>query len=144
MAATPDGGGYWLVASDGGVFSFGDAGFYGSTGGKALDTPVVGMAPPPTAVATGWWPPTAGSSASATPGSTARWEALPSVKPVVGMAPPPPAVGYWLVAADGGVFSFGDAGFYGSRGTQSTEDHFFAICASPGGEGYLLAGDQAA
>ena len=33
MAATPDGGGYWLVASDGGVFSFGDAPFHGSTGG---------------------------------------------------------------------------------------------------------------
>ncbi len=27
MAATPDGCGYWLVASDGGVFAFGDAGF---------------------------------------------------------------------------------------------------------------------
>ena len=25
MAATPDGGGYWLVASDGGVFAYGDA-----------------------------------------------------------------------------------------------------------------------
>ncbi|HVA74114.1 MAG TPA: CapA family protein [Acidimicrobiales bacterium] len=29
MAATPDGGGYWLVASDGGIFTFGDAPFYG-------------------------------------------------------------------------------------------------------------------
>ena len=32
MAATPDGRGYWLVASDGGIFTFGDAPFYGSTG----------------------------------------------------------------------------------------------------------------
>ena len=32
MAATPDGGGYWLVASDGGVFTYGDAAFYGSAG----------------------------------------------------------------------------------------------------------------
>jgi hypothetical protein len=30
MAATPDGRGYWLVASDGGIFSFGDAAFEGS------------------------------------------------------------------------------------------------------------------
>src|SRR5580658_2885069 len=30
MAATPDGGGYWLVSSDGGVFAFGDAAFYGA------------------------------------------------------------------------------------------------------------------
>ena len=33
MAATADGRGYWLVASDGGVFSFGDAQFHGSLGG---------------------------------------------------------------------------------------------------------------
>ena len=39
--ATP---GYWLVASDGGIFAFGDAGFYGSTGALALNRPVVGMA----------------------------------------------------------------------------------------------------
>ena len=44
MAATQSGRGYRLVASDGGVFSFGDAVFYGSTGGMALNRPVVGMA----------------------------------------------------------------------------------------------------
>ena len=33
MAATPDGKGYWLLASDGGVFNFGDAPFAGSSGG---------------------------------------------------------------------------------------------------------------
>jgi hypothetical protein len=43
MASTPDGKGYWEVASDGGVFSFGNAGFHGSTGGTALNKPVVGM-----------------------------------------------------------------------------------------------------
>ncbi len=46
-AATPDGGGYWLVASDGGVFTFGDAGFYGSAGGTPLSSPVVGITPTP-------------------------------------------------------------------------------------------------
>ncbi|MHB1786444.1 MAG: hypothetical protein ACYCS7_09885, partial [Acidimicrobiales bacterium] len=40
-------GGYHLVASDGGIFSFGDAAFYGSTGNIALDRPVVGMAATP-------------------------------------------------------------------------------------------------
>ncbi len=43
----PDGKGYWLVASDGGIFSFGDAGFYGSTGAIRLTQPVVGMAATP-------------------------------------------------------------------------------------------------
>jgi beta-glucanase (GH16 family) len=41
MAATPDGSGYWLVASDGGIFSFGDAAFYGS--GTQLGRHVFGM-----------------------------------------------------------------------------------------------------
>jgi hypothetical protein len=43
MAATPDGQGYWLVASDGGVFAFGDASFFGSTGGRAFGAPAVGL-----------------------------------------------------------------------------------------------------
>ena len=36
-AVTPSGSGYWLVAADGGVFAFGDAGFFGSTGAIALN-----------------------------------------------------------------------------------------------------------
>ena len=47
MAPTPDGKGYWLVAIDGGVFAFGDAGFYGSMGGTPLNQPIVGMAATP-------------------------------------------------------------------------------------------------
>ena len=53
MAATPDGQGYWLVASDGGMFSFGDANFYGSEGGQPLNQPIVGMAA--TADGGGYW-----------------------------------------------------------------------------------------
>ena len=34
-AATPNRSGYWMVGADGGVFSFGNAHFYGSTGGDA-------------------------------------------------------------------------------------------------------------
>jgi len=66
MAATSDGGGYWLVASDGGIFAFGDAKFYGSTGSLHLNKPIVGMAATSDGGATGWWPPTAASSPSAT------------------------------------------------------------------------------
>ena len=60
MAATPDGHGYWLVASDGGIFCFGDAAFYGSTGNSCSIQPVVGMAAAAGGRATGWWPRTAG------------------------------------------------------------------------------------
>ena len=53
MAAAPDGQGYWLVASDGGIFSFGPgAHFYGSMGGRHLNDPIVGMAASPTG---GYW-----------------------------------------------------------------------------------------
>src|SRR5213076_986596 len=45
MAPTSTGRGYYLVASDGGIFTFGDAHFYGSTGGRFLLEPIVGMTP---------------------------------------------------------------------------------------------------
>jgi len=71
FASTPDGKGYWEVASDGGIFAFGDAHFYGSMGGQHLNRPVVGIASTRAATATGKWHPTAGCSHSATPRHTA-------------------------------------------------------------------------
>ena len=53
MAASPTGGGYWMTASDGGIFAFGDAAFEGSLGGTHLDQPIVGMAATPTGL--GYW-----------------------------------------------------------------------------------------
>ena len=49
MADTPDGGGYWLLGRDGGVFAFGDAGFFGSIPGQGLraDAPVTGISVAP-------------------------------------------------------------------------------------------------
>jgi hypothetical protein len=46
MTVDPQTGGYWLLAKDGGVFSFG-APFFGSTGGLRLNKPVVAMAATP-------------------------------------------------------------------------------------------------
>ena len=46
-AAAPNGLGYWVVAADGGVFTYGEAAFEGSTGGVHLNAPVVGMAATP-------------------------------------------------------------------------------------------------
>ena len=72
MAATPDGGGYWLVASDGGIFAYGDAHFYGSTGSIHLNKPIVGMVRRPMVGATGWSRQTGASSPTAMRSSTAR------------------------------------------------------------------------
>jgi len=66
IAQTPGQRGYWLVSSDGGVFSFGDARFYGSA------VRSWGSARHRTAMATGWPRRMAASSRSATPASTAR------------------------------------------------------------------------
>ena len=86
MAATADGGGYWLVASDGGIFTFGDAAFHGSTGGDpAQPADRRHGRHARRAAATGWWRPTAGSSPSATPASRVDRQPSPSTAPVVGM-----------------------------------------------------------
>ena len=47
MASTHDGQGYWIVASDGGIFNYGDAAFFGSAGAIPLNKPIVGMAATP-------------------------------------------------------------------------------------------------
>jgi hypothetical protein len=43
MAVAPTGDGYWEVASDGGVFSFGSAVYHGSAGTMTLNAPIAGM-----------------------------------------------------------------------------------------------------
>jgi hypothetical protein len=45
MASTPDGGGYWLAASDGGVFSFGDGEYLGSLPAIHVSGTAVGIGP---------------------------------------------------------------------------------------------------
>ncbi len=42
-----------MVGSDGGIFSFGDAQFHGSTGNLHLNKPIVGISP--TADGKGYW-----------------------------------------------------------------------------------------
>ncbi|HUY65574.1 MAG TPA: protease pro-enzyme activation domain-containing protein [Acidimicrobiales bacterium] len=108
--------GYWLEASDGGIFTFGHAGFAGSTGGTPLNKPVVGMAP--TADDRGYWL-VASDGGIFTFGDAAFYGSTGAIRlnqPIVGMAATPSGHGYWLVAADGGIFTFGDAAFYGSTG----------------------------
>jgi SpoIID/LytB domain protein len=140
----PSGGvsGYWVAASDGGVFSFGSAAFYGSTGAMQLNRPVVSMAATP--AGHGYWLTASDGGIFAFgdapfSGSTG---AIHLNRPVVGMAPTPDGNGYWLVASDGGVFAFGDARFAGSTGCCPLNQPIVAMMATPSGHGYwLLAGD---
>ncbi len=142
MAPTPDGKGYWLVASDGGIFSFGDAGFFGSTGALTLNKPIVGMAPTPDGK--GYWlvASDGGIFSFGDAGFLGSTGALTLNKPIVGMAPTPDGKGYWLVASDGGIFSFGDAPFEGSTGAMILNKPLVGMAATPDGKGYwLVAGD---
>src|ERR687888_417845 len=53
-----------------------------------------------------------------------------------------PATGYWLVASDGGIFSFGDARFFGSTGNLRLNRPIVAMAATPSGQGYWLAASE--
>ncbi len=142
MAAPPDRPGYWLVAQDGGVFSFGIVDFHGSTGGMTLNKPIVGMAAPNSS---GYW--LVASDGGVFAFGSARFMgstgSLQLNKPIVGMAVTPDGGGYWLVAQDGGVFAFGDASFNGSGvcDTQCTQGSpVVGIAADPGAPGgYWIA-----
>src|SRR4029077_16113001 len=53
IVSTPSGDGYWVCGSDGGIFTYGDAGFYGSLGDVKLEKPITSMAATPTGK--GYW-----------------------------------------------------------------------------------------
>jgi hypothetical protein len=130
--------GYWLVAADGGVFAYGDAGFYGSTGGMVLNRPVVGMAGSPDDH--GYWlvASDGGVFAYGDAGFYGSTGGTVLNRPIVAMAPTPDGGGYWLVASDGGVFAYGDAGFYGSAGGTVLNRPIVAMAPTPDGGGYWL------
>ncbi len=127
--------GYWFVASDGGIFSFANAKFYGSMGGKHLNAPIVGMAADP---ATGgyWFVASDGGIFSFNAPFFGSMGGKHLNAPIVGMAATPDGRGYWFVASDGGIFSFGDAKFYGSMGGKHLNKPIVGMAATPGGLGY--------
>ena len=101
------------MAADGGVFAF-NTGFFGAQATNHLNAPMVGMAATPDgqgllAGRLGW------RGVRVRRRRVLRLQGASHLNdPVVGMAATPDGDGYWLVAADGGVFADGDAGFFGS------------------------------
>ncbi len=138
MAASHDGGGYWEVGSDGGIYSFGDSTFEGSASGIALARPIEGMAVTPDSG--GYWL-VASDGGIFTFGDAPFYGSTGNIalnKPIVGMAATPDGKGYWLVASDGGIFTFGDAPFYGSTGNIALNKPIVGMAATPDGKGYWL------
>jgi hypothetical protein len=130
--------GYLLAASDGGVFTYGAAGFHGSGSGRLRSGPVVGTAMAPGD--TGYW--MVGADGEVVAFGSAPWVGSPAgtglARPIVGMAGTPDGQGYWLVASDGGVFAYGDAAFHGSTGGIHLNRPIVGMAATPDGQGYWL------
>jgi hypothetical protein len=133
-----DSGGYREVASDGGIFSYGDARFFGSTGNIVLNRPMVGMAA--TNDGNGYWL-VASDGGIFTFGDAGFYGSMGNQhlnQPIVGMAPTADGRGYWLVASDGGIFAFGDAAFYGSTGNLQLQKPIVAMAPTADGRGYWM------
>ncbi len=143
--------GYWLVGSDGGIFTFGSAQFYGSTGSIRLQRPVVGISP--TANKGGYWLVASDGGIFAF-GDAGYFGSIPGDglspagsglphslnAPIVAMVPSSDGGGYFMVASDGGVFAFGDARFAGScPGIGGCSGAAVAVVPDASGNGYWLA-----
>lgn len=137
-AASAAPNGYWLMASDGGVFTYGSSGFHGSTGGIRLNAPIVGGTRTPSS--NGYWE--VASDGGVFAFGDASFDGSMGGQhlnaPIVGMAATPDAQGYWLVAADGGIFGFGDAPFRGSMGGRHLNAPIVGVAATGTGNGYWL------
>ena len=142
--------GYWLVGSDGGIFTFGSAQFYGSMGSTVLQRPVVGIVP--TKDDGGYWL-DASDGGVFSFGDTQFYGSIPGLglhpagsglpnslnAPIVGMVPSNDDGGYFMVASDGGVFAFGDAHFAGScPGIGGCSGAAVSVMPDASGNGYWL------
>ena len=142
--------GYWLVGSDGGIFTFGSSQFYGSTGNLKLQRPVVGISP--TADRNGYWMVASDGGVFAY-GDAGFVGSIPGLglhpagsglpnslnAPIVGIVPSHDGGGYFMVASDGGVFAFGDAFFAGScPGIGGCSGSAVDVMPDASGNGYWI------
>ncbi|MGH2705999.1 MAG: N-acetylmuramoyl-L-alanine amidase [Actinomycetota bacterium] len=142
--------GYWVMGSDGGIFSYGSAPFLGSTGGMRLNSPAVAMdVSTPRGVGgepggvpgpDGYWMVAAdgGVFAFGSAGFSGSMGGTRLNEPIVDMGTSTGGEGYWMVASDGGLFAFGDAAFHGSTGGLPLNRPIVGMAPTPTGAGYWL------
>ena len=141
LAQSADGDGYWLAAADGGVFAFGDAEFLGSGGRPELKQPIVGIAATPSRprlLARG----RRRRRVRLRRRRLLRLRRRPPDQPAASSRSPPhrPATATGSSASDGGVFAFGDAGFFGSLGRAELNAEVVDLVPTASGHGYYLVG----
>ena len=125
--------GYWLFGGDGGVFTEGNAPFFGSLGNVHLVQPIVAAAG--VQGGKGYWLAAGDGGVFAFGGAKFRGSLgnLRLAQPIVAMAARPQGDGYWLFARDGGVFTFGGAPFLGSTGNIRLVAPIVSASAAHGG-----------
>ncbi len=134
-AVVPYSRGYRMFSGDGGIFTFGASGYYGSAVGRARAL-VISMIT--TRDNKGYWLVSQVGEVFAF-GDAKYHGSMAGVRlnrPIVGSAPTPTGKGYWLVASDGGIFSFGDAHFYGSTGNIRLNQPIVGMTPTATGRGY--------
>ena len=139
MAATPDGGGYWLVAADGGIFSYGDATFYGSTGSMVLNKPIIGMITGPAGAGYFLVASDGGIFSFGTAPFYGSLGGLPIKHPIVAAAATPTDNGYWFTDTAGLVSNFGSADYYGSAPPNLFRP-IVGMAEAPGSTGAFFGG----
>ncbi len=142
MAATTDGGGYWLVAANGHVFSYGDAPQLSRGTGK-LKSPVVGS--PSRPQDTGAWLAEQNGTVLSLGTATAHGSLSGVTTPVTRhrrrwCCPPPSTLAYDLAEANGKVAALGKAAYYGSAYGKHLVAPIVALVPTPDRKGYWLIG----
>jgi len=139
MVPSTDGGGYFMVASDGGVFAFGDARFEGSCPGIGGCSGAA-VAVVPDASGNGYWVVT--STGAVHPfGDAVNYGAPgPQGSAITSAVATPNGGGYWILDGAGQVFPFGDAAGMGSLppGSAGGLNPASAIFATSDGGGYWV------
>ena len=131
-AEDPATGGYWLVAADGGVFSFG-APYHGSTGGQRLAQPVVGMTATPSGG--GYWLVASDGGVFSFGNAPFEGSAYPAQQTVVGIAASP--AGYVIADSTGGMYGYGS-------NPASNSGPTVTVMTRPHGQPVQLTADGAA
>jgi hypothetical protein len=140
IAATPSGKGYWEVASDGAIFSYGDAQYHGGANSVPHE-PIIALAPTPSG---------GGYALLASDGAVYAYgdakyaggaNEYPHA-PVVGIATAPADNGYWIASNDGAIYSFGGAPYLGGA-NETPHAPIVGIVSTPGTGYWLVASDGA-
>jgi hypothetical protein len=134
--------GYRMVAADGGIFTFGERTFHGSTGNLTLNSPIVGGA---TDISDydGYW-------IVAADGGVFTFNAefhgslggQDLAAPAVEIEPTPSGKGYFIVLANGKVYTFGDANFAGDMTGKPLNKPVIGMSVTPTGKGYWLVAED--